>query len=290
MNIRRLFGNLIGFFLLILKPNLKDNEILSIYFHNPTKKVFSDSISYLKKQGYTFLSLNDLLKILDGKKTNPKRAVFISLDDAWRDNLTNVVPIAESENIPIVIFVPVQDVQDGILWLKYFRKASKDDYDEFGLSDYYKKEKEIPNEKRLAVFPLLKEKYRMDRQLMNFEDIKRMLKKNRVVSIGSHTLTHPILPLCNKDDLKNELEGSRKQLEEIFNVKITSVAYPNGDFNKKTLTVTKEANYKIGFCVKQRFLNIDKDNKLALARICVPDNLGKYESRARMLGLWARIF
>jgi peptidoglycan/xylan/chitin deacetylase (PgdA/CDA1 family) len=50
-----------------------------------------------------------------------------------------------------------------------------------------------------------------------------------LVTIGSHTLTHPILPGASADELETEVRDSRRQLESGLQRPVDVFAYPNGD-------------------------------------------------------------
>jgi peptidoglycan/xylan/chitin deacetylase (PgdA/CDA1 family) len=52
-----------------------------------------------------------------------------------------------------------------------------------------------------------------------------------VVTIGSHTLTHPILPSLSVENAEAEVAGSRRVLEEKLQRTVDLFAYPNGDQN-----------------------------------------------------------
>ncbi|HVJ12895.1 MAG TPA: polysaccharide deacetylase family protein [Burkholderiales bacterium] len=54
-----------------------------------------------------------------------------------------------------------------------------------------------------------------------------------IISIGSHTLTHPILPSTQPAELETEVRDSRRQLERGLQRPVDLFAYPNGDLNRE---------------------------------------------------------
>lgn len=52
-----------------------------------------------------------------------------------------------------------------------------------------------------------------------------------VITIGSHTLTHPILPGTSGEELECEVRDSRRQLESGLQRPVDIFAYPNGDLD-----------------------------------------------------------
>jgi peptidoglycan/xylan/chitin deacetylase (PgdA/CDA1 family) len=52
-----------------------------------------------------------------------------------------------------------------------------------------------------------------------------------IITIGSHTLTHPILPGVPAAELETEVRDSRRQLERGLERPVDTFAYPNGDLD-----------------------------------------------------------
>ena len=68
---------------------------------------------------------------------------------------------------------------------------------------------------------------REDFDLASWQELRRL--DPAVVTIGSHTLTHPILPGTPPGDVETEVRESRKQLERGLQRPVDFFAYPNGD-------------------------------------------------------------
>lgn len=105
------------------------------------------------------------------------------------------------------------------------------------------------------------------------------------VSIQSHTLTHPILPMC--DDLKAETEiaKSKTDLERKFGIKVDYFAYPNGDYCPRDVNICQEAGYLAGVTVDLGFNDMDTD-VYRLKRICIFDNASVSQLIVRASGVW----
>jgi peptidoglycan/xylan/chitin deacetylase (PgdA/CDA1 family) len=61
----------------------------------------------------------------------------------------------------------------------------------------------------------------------------------RVVTVGSHTLTHPILPSLGAAELEEEVGGSRRLLEAKLGHAADVFAYPNGDADPATVSAVR---------------------------------------------------
>lgn len=70
-----------------------------------------------------------------------------------------------------------------------------------------------------------------------------------LITIGSHTMTHPSLPSLSEDEVKFELSESRAQLEKLLNQEITLFSFPYGEFNERLIRLCHEAGYARVFTV-----------------------------------------
>lgn len=87
-------------------------------------------------------------------------------------------------------------------------------------------------------------------------------------SIGSHTMTHPNLMKLSNEDKIHELSESKRILEQITGREIISMAYPEGNYDKKVIEAVKEAGYEIAFAVQDRGL-LNEDARYSIPRIFV---------------------
>ncbi len=78
-------------------------------------------------------------------------------------------------------------------------------------------------------------------KMMSLSEIKKLIEQDH--EVGAHTRTHPILTQLEDDELALELEGSRNDLSNAIGSEVTSLAYPNGDFNGRVIEATRHAGY-----------------------------------------------
>jgi peptidoglycan/xylan/chitin deacetylase (PgdA/CDA1 family) len=62
--------------------------------------------------------------------------------------------------------------------------------------------------------------------------------------VGSHTLSHPILPRCSASEIEREVGESKRLLEKHLQCEVTSFAYPNGDFDARSLRAVEACGYR----------------------------------------------
>ena len=66
------------------------------------------------------------------------------------------------------------------------------------------------------------------------------------IEIGSHSATHPRLSLSSEEDLRHEIEGSKREIEAEVSRPVSTFAYPNGrdqDFDERCRRALAAAGY-----------------------------------------------
>jgi len=292
-NIRKKIGNVLGLLLFyffgkrLLLQKLDETKILSIYFHNPSIDVFETIIKWLVKHNFDIVSIKEFQYYFDHKKCKNKRTVFISFDDAWLGNieLTNVL---HKYKVPITLFVAPKAIIDGQIWLSFvreqFSKLGSDITKGIRVEDI----KRLSFSKAVNLYEAAKEKGEIQRRIMTKAQLVNFAK---VVSIGSHTVSHPILTNCEDDIVLKEFNDSEHILKDWGLDSNKSFAYPNGSYNENTLKLIRQTSYKYAFTTKPQFIELSaKNSNFEIPRICVPDGFGKYENLARISSVWTKIF
>jgi peptidoglycan/xylan/chitin deacetylase (PgdA/CDA1 family) len=63
--------------------------------------------------------------------------------------------------------------------------------------------------------------------------------------IGSHTATHPSLPLATDEELRSELVGSKHHLEDLLSSPVVWLAPPGGHFDDRVIDAAVHAGYEV---------------------------------------------
>lgn len=251
--------------------------IISLYFHDPSPKVFEDVIKWCISHKYRFLDLDELYHIMiDRRRPVVERVAFISFDDGWRSNL-ELLPIIEKYKVPITIFVTTEPVVSGNYWWEYARAA-------YSRKDVERMKKLPYNIFRDKVSSLVKTR-RLQRSSIDETELK-ILVLHPLVSIQSHTVTHPILINCDDETLERELRNSKKYLEDVSHNEIMAFSYPNGDVGEREVSAVKRAGYKLAFTTKAEKVVVGHTNILMIPRMAMNTYGGKYENISKILGLW----
>ena len=85
-------------------------------------------------------------------------------------------------------------------------------------------------------------------------------------AIGSHTLTHPNLSRRSESEVREQVTGSKKRLEDLFGVRIAHFAYPHGRWNPMVRSLVREAGYETA-CTTAFGVNTEDSDRHLLQRI-----------------------
>jgi peptidoglycan/xylan/chitin deacetylase (PgdA/CDA1 family) len=96
----------------------------------------------------------------------------------------------------------------------------------------------------------------------------KMMDNSGLISIQSHTATHP--DLTKIKDLEYELKESKDKIQQITGKQVIALAYPYGSFNKKIVAETKKY-YKFGLTTNPEIFSEKgmKDERYLLPRIYI---------------------
>ncbi len=266
-----------------VKEGLSGKHILSIYFHNPEKGLFEKCIKWLKRKGYKFLSVDELIQIRDGLIEFPKGGVIVTVDDGWKENIPNIVMISKVESIPVTIFITAEPLKTmNSYWWSYVKKAIQLKIQVQSIEEL----KKIDNSKRIKIINELRSKIIIEKQSMTITELKEINKYN-TISIGSHTVSHPILTKCSDLESSNEIKYSKEELEELIEKPIKYFAYPNGNYGLREIEILKKNGYTAAFSTITDYLtqsNLDKT--FQYPRFEIVENVSFAENICRITGVW----
>jgi len=268
-----------------------------------TKEEFLIQMHEVKKH-HTAVTIEQMIDYIDNKITLPKNAILITFDDGFSDNYYTAFEILDDLSIPATFFVTTDFIDsDETIWyerLAYFfskietlsialpKIDSQVDFESSVIERrkaYIKiveKLKLVSNEIRLNTLSELYDFYGdpynvaddKDKKLsqsMSWQQLKEMSEAN--MSIGSHSLSHPILSMLTKSELTDELNKSKSTIEKKLKAEINSLAFPVGQdesYSSQVLNTTKESGYKIAFSYID---GINESNRFAIGRIHVDYHL-----------------
>ena len=245
-------------------------KCLSLYFHSIEVKEFERLIKWLKKRGYVFISLKQLLHWYSNDLPHKNKLCYISFDDGKRSNL-ELLPICEKYNVPITVFVTTSALHTGNFWWEYvYAKYGK--FEEFKSYDYGKFTTELY---------ALRSEIKLERTALTIDELK-LLGNSSFVTIASHTVSHPILTKLPSSLLEKELYASKKELEELLNVDIYAFSYPNGSYGEREV-IEASKYYNCAFSTEAKYPMIG-DDIMQIPRIALTGQF--YRNIIKIYRLW----
>jgi len=106
-----------------------------------------------------------------------------------------------------------------------------------------------------------------------------------LVTIGSHTSSHPFLPLLSENDARREITRSRAQIEEILGRKVLLFSFPFGAFNDNLVDICREAGYRRVFTTLPKFA-FEEPDEFEVGRVRVDPTDWPLEFRLKLAGAY----
>jgi peptidoglycan/xylan/chitin deacetylase (PgdA/CDA1 family) len=242
------------------KKVLNSNVVTAIYFHNPNKRLFARCVTWLTKNGYTFISDDDLINILHRGLEPSKGAVWLSFDDGFKDLCQNVIPLSRQCNVPITLFIPSEIIAGNGLF-PWLHRTANGDFMRAGSSEQNGM-----------------------RDSMTVADVKRIARYPEV-RIGSHTAWHTVTSNLSDEQARFEFCESKTVLESWTGQTITSFAYPEGRLSGRECRFLVECGYKMAATTESTLVTHQSDPYL-VPRFHVGDNIPFPEAICNMVGVW----
>jgi hypothetical protein len=107
------------------------------------------------------------------------------------------------------------------------------------------------------------------RSILSWDEVRKMADTG--ISFGAHTRCHILLNRASFSTMKNEIIGSKKDIESKLNSEVTAFAYPNGNCNDEVVKIVGDAGFKVAFTTKYG-INIEGTPQLKDKRIRVDDS------------------
>lgn len=120
-------------------------------------------------------------------------------------------------------------------------------------------------------------------KVMSLEQIRALPED--LITIGSHTSTHPLLPAITEEDALRELVESRKELEKMLDRKIPLFSFPFGGFNERLVDLCRQAGYERIFTTLPGFAFADSD-EFVVGRVRVDPTDWPLEFRLKVAGAY----
>lgn len=168
---------------------------------------FAAQMAYLKKRGFVFYTASELVEHFRAFGKYPARGIAVTFDDGWKDNYESAFPVLKRLGIKATIFMIPSCV--GRVSTKALSEGES------------------------------------GREHLSREEILEM--DGHGVEFGSHTLNHRLLHQISPDEVRFELEESKRQIEGLLGKPCKVLAYPGGHYDETARRLAEEAGYTAAF-------------------------------------------
>jgi glycosyltransferase involved in cell wall biosynthesis/peptidoglycan/xylan/chitin deacetylase (PgdA/CDA1 family) len=231
---------------------------------------------------YRFVSLDELARQVRSGQPFDTPTAAVTFDDGYRDFYHTAFPLLQELGIPAAVFVVTESVGSDrqlihdVLYdqLRHLFASSQQPSGELArlLQDLAIDAVRAERMRALAVSPLaamralyltlsgdalerivealphangLEVPMPSDRRPLTWEMLRDMQQAG--VTIGSHTRSHPILTNETPRTVRDEVAGSKQDLEAALGTPVRHFAYPGGYFRSETVRAVADAAYEMAY-------------------------------------------
>jgi peptidoglycan/xylan/chitin deacetylase (PgdA/CDA1 family) len=208
---------------------------------------FAEHIEVIN-DGFRPCSLAQLTAALE-HGTKLRKAVVVTFDDGYRDNLLEAKPLLERHGVPATVFVVTgyTDTNGPFWWDGLELLARHAGWTREELEATWRGLRVLPHAaRREQVDGMLRESgLEPDGEptALTADEI-RTLADGGLVEVGSHTVTHPSLTALTPGEQLQEITGSREFLERLLERPVESFSYPHGEFDRTTVECVRKAGFR----------------------------------------------
>jgi peptidoglycan/xylan/chitin deacetylase (PgdA/CDA1 family) len=120
-------------------------------------------------------------------------------------------------------------------------------------------------------------------RLLSLEQVRSL--PSSLVTIGSHTMSHPMLTQLEETEARREIRESRTKLEAMLDRQVREFSFPFGGFNQRLLEFCQEAGYERAYTTLPAFAFKER-NEFAVGRIRVDPTDWPLEFRLKVAGAY----
>jgi peptidoglycan/xylan/chitin deacetylase (PgdA/CDA1 family) len=210
--------------------------------------------------------------------------VVLTFDDGYIDNYTTLYPLMARWEVPFTIFVTTGLVDDTVgMWWDVLERLAEGGAFSTPPEDRRKTTDDLAarfkaatrGDRRALLADLIRQHPRIDagptgRGTLSWQMLGEM-QASGLLTVGGHTISHPMLAHLDPGEIETELAGSRTRLEEMLDAPVRFMAYPFGqdwEIGPHAAQAAARAGYEAAFTTEARSLCAgDADRAFLLPRV-----------------------
>lgn len=240
------------------------------------------------------------VRLFDFLINHAKATSLITFDDGYQNVFRFAFPKLYEKKIPFKIFLTTDFIMGKKIWtddLAIFSQSNRfipiarewaKEHDENNLVQYDSYTslrlylKTVPHEHRIFFMDSLRSALNENDlpasadlfDPLSIDEINEMLKSG-LLTLGGHTVSHPILATLPGEKQFTEIFQNKEWLEDTFHKKIEDFAYPNGkksDYDNETISILQKVGYKRAYTTIQSY-RLNRFGPWEIPRIGISANL-----------------
>ncbi|MBL8331304.1 MAG: polysaccharide deacetylase family protein [Rubrivivax sp.] len=259
---------------------------------------FERQIRYLRST-FNILTVSEAMRRLDLGEPLPERALSVTFDDGYLDNLTRALPVMQRYDVPFSVYVPTGGLEEGTMlwWDRVVALLAGTRRFELDLRDVGLALQSEPLSLRGVTAAANAERvldllWSLDRpecercialleqvlgpvdgratraERLSPEQVRELRRQG--VEIGAHSVTHPNLALADEATARSEMLQSRRTLESLLQEPVSGFAYPGGRLQTTAQRLSRELGFSYALATLPGTNRPDYERS-RLRRIGMPD-------------------
>lgn len=240
-----------------------------------TQQQFDGQLAWLKSHA-DVIGLDDLDSAVAGSSG---RFILITFDDGYLDNYELALPVLKRHSVPATFFITTGFIDgrrvawwDEIAWMvkhaergrwprrMLVRGAARPDWTAEEMPAVIHQLLQIYKGLATGEGPEFLDEIAQatasgrcamtydSAPWMTWDQIRELQSAGQ--SIGAHTVTHPVLARCTREQQRTEITGSKRRIEDVLKRPVTAFSYPVGTadaFTVETENLIREAGIRWAF-------------------------------------------
>ena len=236
---------------------------------------FARQLDYLRRT-MAPVSLEDVLRALEGRSALPRRAVLLTFDDGERSLFDRGLPLLRERGLPALAFVlaGLLDTCRPYWWSEVQalvgRGGSAAAHPDLPAEQLVRALKRAGDDHRRETIAELRRTARAPAEpqpQLRRHELRELVAAG--VAVGNHSLTHPCLPRCPPETSTAEVLEAHRVLSETLGEAPAAFAYPNGDWDAHAERALEEAGYQVAFLFDHRVSAWPPSHRLRVSRLRV---------------------
>jgi len=229
------------------RSRMPSNRVLEI-----TPDYLEEMIRSYSQRGYSFVPLDTILDETGKRGINARKMVNVSFDDGFADVFTNAYPILKRYHVPFTVYL-TSGFPDGtvrIWWVELERILLSRESVRLSDGTVYAADSQ---ERKIAAYEAIcrrivegpsspGEEYRslvtssvceagLSAGLSLSWGQLREMTDSGLCSVGSHSVSHPMLSKVTREVAEREMKESKSRIESMSGMNVRHFSYPHSSFS-----------------------------------------------------------